>query len=162
MPGGGLRGDDVAAPSCPIADLECRAPAYQLASTRCGQPGPITSAILSWSERRKRSQPSSTRAAIWRGAYRYLKHIAALPGQVVCRTGDTITVTRVDDGPCARPRSSRKDHACLGRLPASSQTSEVFLMNWMSEKSLDGRYFGPLPASTIVGRANPLWMVKDH
>ena len=34
---------------------------------------------------------------------------------------------------------------------------EVFLMNWQSENSLDGRYFGPLPASTIVGRADPLW-----
>ena len=28
-------------------------------------------------------------------------------------------------------------------------------MNWQSEDSLDGRYFGPLPASTIVGRADP-------
>jgi len=34
---------------------------------------------------------------------------------------------------------------------------EVFLMNWQSEDSFDGRYFGPLPASTIVGRADPLW-----
>ena len=39
---------------------------------------------------------------------------------------------------------------------------EVFLMNWRSEYSLDGRYFGPLPASTIVGRADPLWIQKDN
>jgi type IV secretory pathway protease TraF len=39
---------------------------------------------------------------------------------------------------------------------------EVFLMNWQSENSLDGRYFGPLPAWTIVGRAHPLWTEKDH
>ena len=39
---------------------------------------------------------------------------------------------------------------------------EVFLMNWQSENSLDGRYFGPLPASTIVGRAYPLWTEEDH
>jgi len=33
---------------------------------------------------------------------------------------------------------------------------EVFLMNWQSEDSFDGRYFGPLSASTIVGWADPL------
>ena len=35
-------------------------------------------------------------------------------------------------------------------------------MNWRSEYSFDGRYFGPLPASTIVGRADPLWIQKDN
>jgi type IV secretory pathway protease TraF len=39
---------------------------------------------------------------------------------------------------------------------------EVFLMNWQSENSLDGRYFGLLPTSTIVGRADPLWTEEDH
>jgi type IV secretory pathway protease TraF len=34
---------------------------------------------------------------------------------------------------------------------------EVFLMNFRSENSLDGRYFGPLPVSTIGGHADPLW-----
>ena len=42
------------------------------------------------------------------------------------------------------------------------RAGEVFLMNWQSENSLDGRYFGPLPASTIVGRADPLWTKEDH
>jgi type IV secretory pathway protease TraF len=37
---------------------------------------------------------------------------------------------------------------------------EVFLMNWQSENSLDGSYFGPLSAS--IGRANPLWPEEDH
>ena len=30
-------------------------------------------------------------------------------------------------------------------------------MNPRSANSLDGRYFGPLPASSVVGRAIPLW-----
>ncbi len=34
---------------------------------------------------------------------------------------------------------------------------EAFLMNARSADSLDGRYFGPLPAASIVGRAAPLW-----
>ena len=35
---------------------------------------------------------------------------------------------------------------------------EVFLMNRQSVASLDGRYFGPLPTTTIVGRADPIWI----
>ena len=31
-------------------------------------------------------------------------------------------------------------------------------MNPQSADSLDGRYFGPLPAASIVGRAIPLWI----
>ena len=45
-----------------------------------------------------------------------------------------------------------------GRAAASSQQGEVFLMNPQSANSLDGRYFGPLPAASIVGRAIPLWV----
>ena len=54
------------------------------------------------------------------------------------------------------------DHDTRGRaLPASQgchvvADDEVFLMNWQSGDSFDGRYFGPLPASTIVGWADPL------
>ncbi len=48
----------------------------------------------------------------------------------------------------------------LGSLVSNSlalQPGEVFLMNPTAPDSLDGRYFGPLPASSIVGRAVPLW-----
>lgn len=90
-----------------------------------------------------------------------LKHIAALPGQEVCRIGRTILVDGLIMG-----QALDRDH--LGRvLPAWERCrlvadDEVFLMNWQSENSLDGRYFGPLSASTIVGRAHPLWQVGDH
>src|SRR3546814_14005983 len=33
---------------------------------------------------------------------------------------------------------------------------ELFLMNWQVRDSLDGRYFGPLPANSVIGRATPL------
>jgi len=90
-----------------------------------------------------------------------LKHIAALRGQVVCRTGRTITVDGVTMG-----RALDRDH--LGRILPGWEgcrlvaDHEVFLMNWQSENSLDGRYFGPLPAAAIVGRADPLWTEEDH
>ena len=38
---------------------------------------------------------------------------------------------------------------------------EVFLMNWDEPASLDGRYFGPIPSSAIVGRAEPLWTFEE-
>jgi conjugative transfer signal peptidase TraF len=85
-----------------------------------------------------------------------LKHVIALPGQSVCRVGDAVTVDHVEVG-AARDR----DH--LGRpLPRWSgchtlSASEVFLMNPTVSDSLDGRYFGPLPVTSIVARAVPLW-----
>ncbi len=86
-----------------------------------------------------------------------LKHIAALPGQTVCRIGDTISIDRITVG-----AALDRDH--LGRsLPVWQGcrvivAGEVFLMNRQSVASLDGRYFGPLPTTTIVGRADPIWI----
>jgi len=85
-----------------------------------------------------------------------LKHVMALPGQTVCRAGDVVTVDGIDVGE-ARDR----DH--LGRLlPRWSgcrtlSPGDVFLMNPSVPDSLDGRYFGPLPATAIIARAVPLW-----
>jgi conjugative transfer signal peptidase TraF len=90
-----------------------------------------------------------------------LKHIFALSGQTVCRTGQTIMVGGMTMG-----RALDLDHA--GRSLPSWQgcrivaEDEVFFMNWRSEYSFDGRYFGPLPASTVAGRADPLWIQKDN
>ena len=90
-----------------------------------------------------------------------LKRVLALPGHTVCRTDRTITVDGV-----ARGEALDRDH--LGRpLPVWQgcrvvAAGDVFLMNWQSEDSLDGRYFGPLPATTIVGRADPLWTDEEH
>jgi conjugative transfer signal peptidase TraF len=89
-----------------------------------------------------------------------LKRVLALPGQTVCRTDRTITVDGVAMG-----EALDRDH--LGRpLPVWQgcrvvAAGDVFLMNWQSEDSLDGRYFGPLPTTTIVGRADPLWTDEE-
>jgi conjugative transfer signal peptidase TraF len=85
-----------------------------------------------------------------------IKRILALPGQIVCRNGLLISVDRIDIG-AARERDAR------GRpLPAWHgcrvlSWGEVFLMNWDEPASMDGRYFGPIPSSAIVGHAEPLW-----
>ena len=85
-----------------------------------------------------------------------LKHILALPGEIVCRTGRTITVDGIAVGQAlARDRRGRRLPSWQGCRAIPS--GEVFLMNRRPEDSLDGRYFGPLPASAIAGQAEPLW-----
>lgn len=90
-----------------------------------------------------------------------LKQVLALSGQSICRFERTITVDGVAVGDALdRDRQGRGLPAWQGcRIVAHD---EVFLMNWRSAFSFDGRYFGPLPASTIIGRAAPLWIKKDN
>lgn len=84
-----------------------------------------------------------------------IKPVAALPGQTVCRTGLAITIDGTASG-IARERDR------IGRpLPVWQgcrvvAANEIFFMNPAREDSLDGRYFGPLPTSAVVGRAEPL------
>jgi conjugative transfer signal peptidase TraF len=90
-----------------------------------------------------------------------LKHVLALPGQTICRSDRTITVDGVTMGDALdRDHLSRSLpvwHGC--RVIADG---DVFLMNRQSGDSLDGRYFGPLPTLSIVGRAYPLWTDQEH
>jgi type IV secretory pathway protease TraF len=80
---------------------------------------------------------------------RMLKRVLALPGLTVCRTGPTIAVDNVEVGQ-ARERDGR------GRLLPVWQgcrvvaADELFVMNWHSEESLDGRYF----------RLRPSWLPR--
>lgn len=89
-----------------------------------------------------------------------LKHVLALPGQTVCRYGPTIFVDDMAMG-SARERDGR------GRLLPTWQgchvvgAGELFLMNWQSSDSLDGRYFGAIPSSAVVARAHPVWFEKE-
>ncbi len=89
-----------------------------------------------------------------------LKRVLALPGQTVCRNGLAIAVDGIDMG-----RAHERDaggrplpvwHGC--RIIADG---DVFVMNWQSADSLDGRYFGPLPASAVIGRAIPVWTDEE-
>jgi conjugative transfer signal peptidase TraF len=90
-----------------------------------------------------------------------IKRVVALPGQIVCREKLTVTVDGIEMG-TARERDRR------GRALPSWQgcrtlvQGEVFLMNWDEPASLDGRYFGPLPLSTIAGRAEPVWACEEE
>jgi conjugative transfer signal peptidase TraF len=84
-----------------------------------------------------------------------LKPVLALPGQTVCRDGLTITVDEIRVGN-ARERDSRGRPLPDWQGCRVIAGGEVFLMNRQSEDSLDGRYFGVLPTTAIIGRAEPL------
>ena len=89
-----------------------------------------------------------------------LKHIAALSGAEVCRDG---TVIRIDGEAIAEARErDRLDRP----LPVWSGChrlidGEVFFLNADHPASLDGRYFGPLGAESIIGQATPIWTRED-
>jgi len=89
-----------------------------------------------------------------------LKRVLALPGQTVCRNGLTIAVDGIDMGQAhdrdARGRPLPVWHGC--RVIADG---DVFVMNWQSADSLDSRYFGPLPASAVIGRAVAVWTDEE-
>jgi conjugative transfer signal peptidase TraF len=84
-----------------------------------------------------------------------LKHVLGLPGQTVCRIHLDILI----DGIVMATARERDRH---GRALPDWQgcrtiaEDEVFLLNSQSADSLDSRYFGPLPAASIIGRVVPL------
>jgi conjugative transfer signal peptidase TraF len=85
-----------------------------------------------------------------------LKRVLALPGQTVCREHLTITVDGIAMG-VARECDTRGRPLPVWQGCRVVADGEVFLMNWQSADSLDGRYFGVLRASAIIGKAVPLW-----
>ena len=85
-----------------------------------------------------------------------LKRVLALPGQTVCRKELIISVDKSSVGE-ARAQDSRGRPLPVWQGCHVVADGEVFLMNWQSADSLDGRYFGVLPTSAIIGRAEPLW-----
>ena len=88
-----------------------------------------------------------------------LKRIAAVGRQRICRTGRAVSVdgatiaTALDKD--RRGRLLPRWSGCL-----TLTRDQVLLLNRNVPDSLDGRYFGPLPTSTIVGQARPIWTTK--
>lgn len=85
-----------------------------------------------------------------------IKPVAATAGHTVCRSGPIITIDARSVGRAlsrdgqGRPLPSWQGCRVLG-------AGELFVMNSAIRDSFDGRYFGPLPTSSVIGRARPLW-----
>ena len=89
-----------------------------------------------------------------------LKRVMGLPGQQACRSGNAITVDAVQLGDALdRDRLGRALPIWQGcrRIAAG----DIFLMNPDVPDSLDGRYFGPIAARTVIGRATPIYTDED-
>jgi conjugative transfer signal peptidase TraF len=85
-----------------------------------------------------------------------IKWVAGTEGDLVCRVGVTISVNGKTLG-TARLRDHigrplPRWHGCAWLGP-----DDVFVMNAAVPDSFDGRYFGILPRSSILGRAVPVW-----
>jgi conjugative transfer signal peptidase TraF len=85
-----------------------------------------------------------------------IKPVAATAHHTVCRAGLDITIDN-------RPVGHALAHDSHGRPLPSWQgchvlsAGELFVMNAAVRDSFDGRYFGALPTSAVLGRARPLW-----
>lgn len=90
-----------------------------------------------------------------------LKHVAGLPGQIVCRFGCNITVDGISQGE-AQGTDSRGRPMPIWRGCRRITSDEVFLMNPDAENSLDGRYFGPIPRSALLAEAIPIWTADER
>ncbi len=89
-----------------------------------------------------------------------LKRVLALPGQTVCRDQLAVMVDKIEMGAAREcDRSGRPLPIWQGCHVIAD--GEVFLMNWRSADSFDGRYFGALPTSAIIGTAEPLWTSEE-
>jgi len=89
-----------------------------------------------------------------------LKRVMALPGQEVCRVRRTITVDGIELGAALdRDRSGRNLPVWSGCRRVAGD--EIFLMNADVRDSLDGRYFGPISVSAVIGRAMPIYTDED-
>lgn len=86
-----------------------------------------------------------------------LKTVAAMAPQRVCILGNQV---RIDGVVVAR----RLKWDLQGRALPSRQTcrrlvgDELFLLSSKNPASFDSRYFGPVSAEAVIGRAQPLWL----
>lgn len=89
-----------------------------------------------------------------------LKRIVALPGQTVCRTERSVKVDDIEIGQ-ALERDGRNRPLPIWQGCRFISGDEIFVMNWQSPVSFDGRYFGPIPSSAVIGKALPVWTNEE-
>lgn len=85
-----------------------------------------------------------------------LKRVGAVAPQAVCVRGRTVLV---DGEVVATARTHDGAHRPLQTWTQcrSLAEGELFLLSRMNPASFDSRYFGPIPASAVLGVARPLW-----
>jgi conjugative transfer signal peptidase TraF len=90
------------------------------------------------------------------GGVPILKQVGAVAGQHVCITGDAVLI---DGTPFGRLRRNDSNGRALTGWPQCRRLAkgELMLLSTTNPASFDSRYFGPIVASALRGRAVPLW-----
>lgn len=85
-----------------------------------------------------------------------IKQLAAVEPSLACRSGDVVSL---DGAPVARALDADQDGRPLPRWRGCRRLAagEVFVLT-SAEGSLDSRYFGPLPARSLIGPARAVWL----
>lgn len=85
-----------------------------------------------------------------------LKRVGAVAPQSVCVRELSV---RIDGAAMATVRSHDAAHRPLQAWAQCRPLAggELFLLSDTNPASFDSRYFGPIPASTVLGIAQPLW-----
>lgn len=85
-----------------------------------------------------------------------VKRVAALAGDTVCREQARVTINEITVATAlradSRGRSLPRWNGCRTLRP-----DQVFLLMPGVQDSFDGRYFGPIATSAIIGKLVPLW-----
>ena len=85
-----------------------------------------------------------------------LKRIGAVAPQRVCVDGTSVRIDEVSVA--AVMRADGRDRPLLAWQQCRHLTrGELFLLSSTNPASFDSRYFGPIPASEVIGSAQSLW-----
>jgi conjugative transfer signal peptidase TraF len=90
-----------------------------------------------------------------------LKRVGALGGMRVCEHGGIVTIEGRQVANALSTDGRERPMTSWSGCRALSG-GEFFALNADVPTSLDGRYFGPSQLSSVIGRAIPVWTVKER
>jgi conjugative transfer signal peptidase TraF len=85
-----------------------------------------------------------------------VKRIAALAGDTICREQARVTINGIAVATAPRADSHGRALPHWSGCRTLGQ-NEVFLLMPSVPDSFDGRYFGPIETSAVIGKLVPLW-----
>lgn len=90
-----------------------------------------------------------------------LKTVAAIAPQQVCVQGSQV---RIDGDLVAKRLRWDRQGRALPTWQACRRLvgDELFLLSSSNPASFDSRYFGPISADAVIGRAQPLWLESSR